>query len=655
MNTNGVQRYAFGSFTLDVESRTLARDGEPVQLTPKAFDALLLLVENHGRVLDKEEMLRLLWPDRFVEEINLTVHISALRKALGESGSQHRYIETIPKRGYRFSAEIVEQVDESVAAEAGASSGQFKTTTKVARRASLVSIAKRGIIPALVILAGIVFLIRYIPDGREPGSPAANSARTIAVLPFKLLTPEGEEHLGIGVTDAVINKLSRIEQITVRPTSSVLKYVAEGVDPREAGRKLGVESLLTGVIQRSAGTIRVSVQLVRVTDGATLWGDTFEQTSTGIFAMQDRIAAQVAESLAIRLTGDQRRDLARNSTSNPEAYEMYLRGIYCVNKQTPEFLRKAIDYFEKAVVLDPGYAAAYASISDTYTALGFYGAMRPAEAFPKARNALNRALEIDDTLAEAHTARAFVKMQYERDWSGAEQAFKRAIETNPNYLPARIWYAWWLLLHDRLNESRAEMKQAYQIDPVTRDTNGSLALYLFYTREYESAVEQYRKAIAMEPRSAGSHNMIGLIKARTGLHEQARSELKLAEGAGGARSDFLAYAYAVSGKRAEAVKILAELEQATQETYVSPYTLARICVGLGETDKAFEWLEKSYAELDQKLIWLKMDPTFDAVRGDTRFAAILRRMGLEPGPVLASEKPHGNQASRLDDYRPANR
>lgn len=630
--------FAFGPFILDVESRRLFRDGQIIPLAPKAFDTLLVLVENRGRLMEKSELLRLIWPDTFVEEINLTVHVSALRKAIGESRDEQQYIETIPKRGYRFIAPVSKSTSESngdaesngsARGDAFEAGNESAASLPPASVSSAISSRWKSVTWSLGIAAGLVIavgaLIYFLVAGRET---PASTGRSIAVLPFKILGADDEQYLSVGLADAVITKLSNLDQITVRPTFAVLKYEDLARDPLEAGRELGVDTLLSGVVQKSGSSIRVTVQLVRINDGASLWAGKFEENFNDIFEVQDAISQRVARSLIPQISGREREALARHSTQNSEAYQHFLRGVYCVNKGTPESYRKGIEYFERALSLDPDFAAAQAWIADTYTTMGFIGLMPPEEAMPSARAALTKALQLDGSNADALTAEAFIRMHYDHDWEGADRGFARALESNPNSLAARRWRAWGLLLMDRAEESRAEMKRAYEIDPATPSSNLTWGLYLTYTRQYDQSIEHHRNLIEMEPQLAMARFQLAITYSLTGLHEEAIAEHQRALKISGARIDFLAYAYAAAGKKTEARAIFARLNERAKQHYVSPYTLARIHAALGEKDPAFEMLERALRERDQKIFWLKIDPTFDALRRDARFADIMRKMNL---------------------------
>ncbi len=412
MNCSEHLRYAFDQYCLDTAKRLLLRDGEPVSLQAKAFDTLLALIENRDRVVEKDELIKKVWPDTFVEEINLTVNISALRKALGESPTDHRYIVTAPRRGYRFVAEVREIKNGEAPTPGVTPSAQNDRPAEQrnprfnSRHAAL---AASLLVIALLALSGLFLFSR-------PSKPET-AIRTIAVLPFSELGADKEDHLGIGMADALITRLGNIRRIIVRPTSAVLKYRGAPADPLAAGRELGVEAALEGRVQRAGDRIRVTVQLLRVNDGVSLWAGTFDEDFTNILSVQDAISRRVTEALAAPLTSEEIESLAKHQTTNPQAYQAYVKGHHFLTLRTEHGCRKAIESFEQAVAVDPGYAPAYVGVAEAWTLLGYYNFTSPAESFVRAQTAAIKALGIDGNLADAQLAMAFAwleKMYQER-------------------------------------------------------------------------------------------------------------------------------------------------------------------------------------------------------------------------------------------------
>ena len=476
--------YEFGKFVLDPKEKTLFADGVPLHLPAKEFETLLLLVENNGKALTKDEMMHVIWQDAFVEESNLAKQISRLRKLFNRNGEQ--LIETLPKHGYRFSADlrlVANEPDAPVTVEKRIikrlavtyqedsndnllpAEVNEKQRTEMPRRSFL-----RFFLIAFVLLAAAV-IISYFSYFRSPhisNQPENVSAvRSIAVLPFKSVGVEqdGDEYLRLGLTDSLITKLSNLKQIVVRPTNAVRKYEAQ--DPLAAGRELGVDVVLDGNVQRIGQQIRVTVQLISVRDGKLLWGGKFDEKFTDIFSVQDAISEQAAHSLELKLSGEEKSLLAKRYTTNPDAHDAYVRGRFFWNRRTTADLKEAIKYFNEAVEKDPNYALAYAGLADAYSLLADYDGALPTDAYPKAKEAAAKALELDDELAEAHTSLSYVKMFYYHDWQGAQDGYRRAIALNPNYATARHWYSEYLTAMGRFDEAFAEARRAKEIDPLS--------------------------------------------------------------------------------------------------------------------------------------------------------------------------------------------
>jgi len=633
--------FEFDSFRLDSGRRLLLRDGEAVPLAPRAFRLLLALFQNRGKVLSKDELMKQLWPDTVVEENNLTVIISALRKALGENPHEHRYIVTIPGRGYSFVADVREVADESGDFSSGgpiqiAEEGEITPVAGADPPAPSRRFRPKGIVLlASILLVGLALALIYLwLSGRSRQSDIARAARSIAVLPFKTLKGDGnDEYLGLGMADALISKLSNLHQVVIRPTSAVVKYADAGQDPLAAGRELGVDSLLDGMIQRSDNRIRVTVQLVRVSDGAPLWSEKFDEKFTDIFALQDSMAEQVTQALTLKLSGEEKKQLTKRQTVDPEAYQLYLRGRYFWNKRTAEGLKKGIEYFEQATEKDPSYALAYAGLADCYNLLSYYSVLAPKDSFPKAKAAALKALEFDSHLAEAHTSLGLAKMVFDRDWAGTESSYKRAIELSPNYATAHQWYAEYLAAMGRSEEAIQEIKRAQELDPLSLIINAAAGFVNYYARRYDQAVEQLQKMQELDPNFWPRHWFLGWSYLAQHRYEAAIDEFKQAKSLSGESTGMrieLAHAYAVSGRRREAQRMMGELMEQAKQSYVSPYGIAMIHVGLGEKDQALAWLQRAYQERTWDLVYLKVDPKLDSLRTDPRLTDLLRQLGLSP-------------------------
>ena len=601
----GKRVYEFGPFRLHSGTRRLLRDGQPVVLTAKAFDTLLALVEHCGRLVEKDELMRWLWPDTVVEEANLTQTIFMLRKVLGERPGEHSYIATIPRRGYQF----VASVREAPPADRSAT-----------LRSSATAAAEVGTVP-------------------ERRTAAGAPTRSLAVLPFTSLAPEGgDEYLGLGMADALITRLGNIREIIVRPTSAVRRYVGVTPDAATAGRELAVDAVLEGFVQRAGERIRVSVQLISVQAAAPFWGEWFDEKFTDIFSLEDSISQRIAGALSANLTGEEKRRLTKRYTHDPAAYESYLKGRFHWNRRSEDDLKKAIAHFERAVEQDPGYALAYSGLADCHTLLGSagYDAEPPREAFAKARSAAMKALEIDQDLAEAQTSLALVRFRMDWDWAGAERAFSRAIELNPGHASAHHFLSLLLSALERADEAIVSIRRARELDPLSLIIGTAVGRVHHFARQYDRAIEACRKTLEMEPAFAGAHLDLGLACLQKSMFGEAVDELRQALTLSGERSTVLAvlgYAYALSGERAAALQTLDQLHERARQHHVPSLHTAYVHIGLGNFDRAFDWMEKGYQERAGLLVYLKVEPIFDPLRSDPRFAALLR--GLQFPPVHA--------------------
>jgi serine/threonine-protein kinase len=664
------QVYEFDNFRLDAGERQLSRDGEPVTLPSKAFDLLLALVENSGRLVEKGEIYSRVWGDQVVEESNLTVQISAIRKALGERTQNPRYIVTVPGHGYRFVGDVVnpaedremvietqtlshiviekEEADDDnsrqrlldgdglqivkalppVPPGRQAFAGRLWRGTQSPARRAFVALA-------IVLAAGLALLVYYSLSRQAPPNPQLtppNQIKSIAVLPFKPLVPESrDESLELGMADTLIARLSNIRGIDVRPISAVRKYASIEQDALAAGREQKVYAVLDGQIQKSGDKVRVTVRLVRVEDGAPIWASQLDDKMTDIFAVQDSISERVAEALALKLSGEEKVQLAKHDTDNAEAYQLYLIGRYHLNRLTDDGFLKSLEYFQQAIEKDSNFAVAYTGMAESYNALGDFNVLRPKEVYPKARTAALKALELDDMLAQAHTALAVVKFGYDWDWSGAEREFKRAIELNPSDSEAHEQYGFYLAFMGQFDEAIAEMRRAQELDPISLVKITGVGQVLLLARRYDESIEQCRRALEMDPNLGFAHWLLGLAYMYKGTYEPAIQALQKSIPLSGDSPDepaSLGLAYALSGKSGEARKIMEELKQRSKRKYLSSIIIANLHAALGEKDQAFALLDKAYDERDTLLILLKVEPMFDPLRSDPRFTDLLRRVGF---------------------------
>jgi len=582
MSNSSKTIYEFGPFQIDMERYLLLRDDEPIPLSPKVFETLLFLVENRGRVGKKDEIINSVWPDTFVEESNLAQNVFLLRKALGEEKNEHRYIVTIPGVGYRFVAPV-----------------------------------------------------REFDGPNASEEPAPTGVSSIGVLPFKdLLGDDKDKFLGPGLADALIMRLSSIRELKVRPTAAVLRYSNLKEDPLLIGRELNVDALLDGVYQRETGKIRVSVQLVSVRDGVTLWAAKFDEQLTDIFAIQDSIADQVVRSLAIQLSGDEQRQIKKNYTRNPEAFQLFIKGRYFWNQRTIEGLRKALEYAQQALAVDPAYAPAYVGLADSYNLLGAqHNALPPRETFPKARAAASRALEIDPMLAEAYASLAFINCWFEWDLTASEQNHLKAIELKPNYPTAHHWYGELLTTMGRFEEAYVELQMAQELDPLSLAINVDLAASFYHARDFKRSERQLLNLLELNASFVRAHVILGKVYVEQGEFGRGIEILQKAvelSGEDPVALSALAHANAMIGKTREAHKLVDDLHITAKQRYVSAYHIAEVYLGLGNKDLAYKWLDQAYENRDVELVWLRVNPVFDSLRSESRFTDLRRAVSPTP-------------------------
>ncbi len=487
------------------------------------------------------------------------------------------------------------------------------------------------------LLADLRRLKREQDSGKA--GPVASVARTrkaidsLAVLPFANASGDPEaESLSDGITESILNSLSQLPKLRVIPRSTVFRYKGREVDFPTLARELNVRAALMGRVAQRGENLIIQSELVDLINESQLWGGQFNRKMSDIFEVQEEIAKEISEKLKVRLTGEERKRLAKRHTQNTTAYQLYLKGRYHWNKRTEEGFKKAVEHFQKAIEEDPAYALAYAGLADCHTLMAFYSYQHPREAFPKGKTAALKALEIDEKLAEAHTSLFLANLFYDWDLPGAEREAKRALELNPGYATARQWYSFFLVMTGKQEEGLAEMRRALELDPLSLPFNVALATLLYFARRYNEAVEQFRKTLEMEPNFLWAHVFLGLTCAGLGLFKEAFAEFEKGRVHKGNPLPIagLGYAHALAGNRSDTMKVLAELDEFSKRAYVPSYRVAAIHLALGEREQAFAWLEKAFEERTHWLVCLKVDPMFDPLRSEPRFQEMLRRVGLPP-------------------------
>lgn len=581
--------YDFGPFRLDLTEHLLLREEEPIALSPKAFDTLLVLVRNSGRIVEKDELLKTVWPDTYVSEATLAQNIFTLRKALGGSEGE-QYIQTIPKRGYRFVASVTQITGKS----ADVSVDQHETITDSIR------------------------------DGENAALDKA--IRSLAVLPLVNETTNPDiEYLTDGITESIVNSLSLLPELQVVACSTVRRYKGREVDVPEAGRELGVDAVLVGTMLQFGENVIIRMELVEVINGFQIWGEEYTEGFSDTPKLQGKVARSVSENLHINLKKEAEQRIFKPRTQNVQAFQFYLKGRFFLNTRTKQGYKKAIDSFEQGIEIDPSFALAHSGLADSYILFDFYGLKSPWETIPKARQAAAKSVELDNELAEAHTSLAAIKLVYDRDLVGAEQEYKRAIRLNPNYSRAHDGYAHCLLDMGQVEESLAECKKALELEPFDLEINQHLGWCYLLADEHDRAIEQLHKTLAMGPDFYRARILLGIAYARKKEFSQAilhYLQASLIEKTP-VLSGFLGYTYALAGAK-EALEVLANLLEESKRHYVPPYSIALIYTGLGKQDEAIEWLQKAIVEHSHWRGWFSLIPELDSLRSDPRFTELLR-------------------------------
>jgi len=580
--------YEFNGFRLEGTQRRLLYHGQPVPLKGKILDLLLFLVEMRGQLVMKEELMKKIWADSIVEENNITVSMSILRKTLGEDRSRPKFIETIPRQGYRFIAEVIEV------------STERPVTRDAGQRKDRVVLQEEPI-------------------------------ESLAVLPLQ--SPKKDfnvDYLSEGISESIINILSRIPKLRVMACSTIFRFKRKEVDPHEVGLMLNVKALLMIRVMRLGETLVIRGQLVKVSDGTQLWGEQYNRSPSDLLATQDEIAKAISDSLKFKLTVQEQIRLNKQPTKNIEAYNLYLRGRYFWNKYSKEWVLKAIDAFKEAISIDANYALAYCGLADAYFRLSNVY-FPPREVLPKAKEAALRAVEIDDNQAEAHSSLGLVRVYYDHDWTGAESAFRRALELDPHLVSAHQRYGSYLTFMGRFDEAIEHYETALELDPFSLQINMNLATTYYLKGEYERAINMLNETIELEPNYMPTHFLLGLVRIQEKRLPEAIAEFqliyKLDEEAYLALG-FMGYAHALAGERAEAETLLSILQDISLRKYVSPYSMLVIRLALGPKKRVFELLEQLYEECNDWLIWLKVSPELKVLRDDPKFKDLLGRVGF---------------------------
>jgi TolB-like protein/DNA-binding winged helix-turn-helix (wHTH) protein/Tfp pilus assembly protein PilF len=619
----------FAGFELNLKTGELRQDGVAIRLQPQPTLILTLLVSRPGSLVTREEIQQRVWgTETFIDfDTGLNSAIRQIRHALKDDTEAPRFIETVPRRGYRFLAplEKIENNGREPAVQPLATPYRSDTVHAAKPRAWWHA---KWLLAGGVMLASLLVIVIWPSLLRGRG----DAIDSVAVLPFvNAGTDPDAEYLSDGIPETLIGQLSQIPRLKVMARSTVFRYKGANVDPQKVGRELNVRAVLTGKVLQRGEMLTISMELMDVRDGSQLWGKQYNRKLADTLAVQEEIAREVTDKLRLRLASVEEKRLTAHVTENAEAYQLYLKGRYHWNKRTPDGIQKAIESFQQAIEKDPGYALAYAGLADCYHVPA--NPLPPRKKMPLAKAASMKALQLDDTLVEAHTSLARVLFVYDWDWLAAEKEFKRAIELNSRYAPAHQWYGGYLTATGRFREADAEKKRALELEPLSLIVNFEVGLAFYFSRNYNQAIDQFQKTLELDANFPPPNTFLAAAFEQKGMLKEATTAFQKAITItqGPARTQAtagLGYVYAVSGRKAEARKILAELQSLSEHSYVPATDMALICAGLGDKDKAFAWLDKAYEEHSFSLSNLKVEPRFDPLRSDPRFADLLRSIGF---------------------------
>jgi TolB-like protein/DNA-binding winged helix-turn-helix (wHTH) protein/Flp pilus assembly protein TadD len=643
--SSAVRSVRFGVFEVDLRASELKKKGMRIRLQGQPFLLLLTLLKYRGELVTRDELRRTLWPDdTFVDfDHSLGSAINKLREALGDSATHPSFIETVPRRGYRFIAPLEAVGEIEFAREVGEPfpDPEQSSSTSLPRVEDAVqpdgAAGRRPWPYAWRILPGAILLLAaglalFLSFGRRPPVPAPALIRSLAVLPLENLSGDpAQEYFSDGMTDELITELGQIADLRVISRTSVMTYKGTHKSLRQIARDLKVDAVVEGAVLRSGTQVRVTAQLILADADKQLWAKSYESELRDTLTLQSQVARAIAEEIRTKLTPHEQAVLNNVNSVNPEAYEAYLKGRYFWNKRTADGLSKAIEFFDEAVKRKPDYALAYAGLADSYALAGDwkYGLLAPGEAYPQAKGAATKAIALDGTLGEAYISLAFCLDNFDWDWETAGREFTRGIELSPGYPIGYEWYGWHLAALGRHAEAVAEVEKAASLDPLSSSIGADLAEELLVAHRLDEAVEQTRKTMILDPFFAPVHYVLGQTFVQKHSYNEAIAELQKAIELSPGSTAFtanLAYAYAVSGMRDEAEKILNDLKNRSPQAFSNAPEIAMVYVGLGEKDQAMAWLEKAYAKRFSP--WVLMRPCFSPMRSDPRFQNLLHRIGL---------------------------
>jgi len=622
----------FGIFEVDLQAGELRRRGLKVQLQQQPFQILAMLLECPGEVVTREEIQKRLWPtDTFVDfDRGLNRATNRLRESIGDEAGNPRFIETLPRRGYRFIGQI-EELDGGRNTAELVSGQDYAVSTNRSRHLPSFGPARARIGFAIaIIIVGLLALAAWFFFLR----PRDGAIQSVAVLPFiNASSDSNAEYLSDGITESLINNLSQLPNLRVMARSTVFRYKGKDIDPQTIGNDLHVQAVLSGRLLQQGNVLVIQAELMDVKTGTQLWGGQFNRSVEDVLALQYDLSSEIAEKLRLRLTGDEKHRLAKRYTEDAEAYQFYLKGRYYWNKRSPEGTRKAVSYFQQAIDKDPSYALAYAGLADAYTFFSFFNLAPPRDAMPRAKAAATKALEIDEHLAEAHVSLGYISFAYDWDWTAAGKHFDQALALNPTLTRAHNFYPLYLSSRGMSQQALAVAKAALDLDPASPSVSHYLALQLYLARQFDQAIEQCHKTLDLDPNFAVAYQVLGQAYLAEGMNREAEPVLEKYSALSQGSADSLAllgYSHARLGERNLALRTLEELKATSKTSYVPAFYFAMIYAALEDKDQAFVQLEKGYDERFTRFAYLKLEALWDSLRSDERFSDLVRRVGIPP-------------------------
>jgi TolB-like protein/DNA-binding winged helix-turn-helix (wHTH) protein/Flp pilus assembly protein TadD len=622
--------YEFGPFHFDSAQHLLFQDDQVIQLAPKAAETLAVLVENHGQLVEKEQLMKAVWPDTFVEDANLTVHISALRRLFQDhanASGDEGYIETVPRRGYRFVAPVLER---RPALDQTPQSPVVKRLDAEPRsRALMLRFAIAGFCAIVLLTIGILLK----PQSHLFGFAPARHIHSVAVLPLQNLSGDpSQEYLADGLTEALVTDLAQVRSLRVISRTSIMTYKGTKKKLPEIARELNVDAVVEGSVMRSGDHVQVTAQLIEAPTDTHLWAETYEGSQRDLLVLQNRMAQAIVQQVRVALTPEEKLRLATIHLVSPESHEDYLQGRYFWNRRTPAALLSSLELYEKATKADPNSAEAYSAMATVYATMVATDQFPPQEMEGKAKAAAQKALSLDETLAEPHAALGYMKAVGDYDWDGSFAEFKRAIELDPSYAMAHHWYGYILECRGRFDDALHEVHKAQELDPLNLAEQESPAQVLYWSRKYDECVAQSRKTLQLDPNFFYSHMFMGDCLAQLRRYDEAISEFRETLRITPRNTAVMArlgYVLGMVGRKREALDLLKQMEQTRQSEYTSAGLQAWIYAGIGDREHTLESLEKDENQRGTTTLFLKDDAKLDFVRTDPRFIALLKKTHLD--------------------------